>query len=101
QRMRDEGPTAKELADAKAYLIGSYPLHMTSTLRVADMLTGQQLAGLDRHYVDNRADYFNRVTLEDAKRVARRLLDPAALSLGVGGRPDGLGATATIAGNPG
>jgi zinc protease len=101
KRMGEEGPTAQELADAKTYLIGSYPLRLTSTLRVAQMLTGQQLAGLPHDYVSHRADYFNRVTLEDARRVARRLLDPAALSLVVVGRPTGLATTAAPAGNPG
>ncbi|MFO1058949.1 MAG: pitrilysin family protein [Dongiaceae bacterium] len=101
QRMGEEGPTAEELADAKTYLIGSYPLRLTSTLRVAQLLTGQQLAGLDRHYIEHRADYFNAVTLEDARRVARRLLDPAALSLVVVGRPEGVAAKAAAAGNPG
>jgi zinc protease len=101
QRMRDEGPTAQEVADAKTYLIGSFPLRLTSTLRVAQMLAGQQLAGLDRDYVDHRADYFDRVTLEDARRVAHRLLDPAALTLVVVGRPDGLAAKTAPPGNPG
>src|SRR5207244_5875175 len=31
QRMRDEGPTAAELEDAKTYLTGSFPLSFDST----------------------------------------------------------------------
>ena len=33
RRMRDEGPTEKELADAKLYLTGSYALRFGSTPR--------------------------------------------------------------------
>ena len=30
KRLSDEGPTAQELAEAKTYLIGNYPLNLTS-----------------------------------------------------------------------
>src|SRR6202040_3045088 len=35
QRMREEGPTAAELEDAKTYLTGSFPLGLDSTQHIA------------------------------------------------------------------
>jgi zinc protease len=87
QRMHDSGPTAGELADAKTHLIGEYPLRFVSTRDSADTLLDIELAGLPIDYVDKRAGYIDRVTLADAKRVARRLYDASALRFLVLGHP--------------
>lgn len=89
-RMRDEGPTQQELDDAKTYLIGSYPLRMTSTGSLARVLTAIQLEGFPIDYMEHRNSYVEAVTLDDAKRVAKRLLDPKALTVVVVGKPDGI-----------
>jgi zinc protease len=93
RRMREEGPTAEELADAKTYVIGSYPLQFTSTASTAEGLVAVQLERLGIDYFDRREALINAVTLEDARRVARRLLDPATLTAVVVGTPEGLAAT--------
>ncbi|HEX6971288.1 MAG TPA: insulinase family protein, partial [Limnochordia bacterium] len=90
RRLREEGPTEQELEDAKTYLIGSYPLRMTSTRSLASMLTAIQLDGLPIDYMAKRNDYIEAVTLEDVRRVAKRLLDPARLIVVVVGEPDGI-----------
>ncbi len=90
RRMRDEGPTAKELADAKTYLTGSYPLSLDSTAAVAGTLVAIQRDGLGIDYIDRRNGYIEKVTLEDAKRVAHRLFDPDHLSFVVVGSPETL-----------
>jgi zinc protease len=89
-RMRDQGPTEQELEDAKLYLAGSYPLRFTSTKAIADGLVGVQLEGFGKDYFDKRNGYVNAVSLEDARRVARQLLDPDKLSIVVVGRPVGV-----------
>jgi zinc protease len=88
--MAATGPTEAELADAKAYLIGSYPLRFTSSARIAGNLVSIQLDGLGIDYVDRREALFGAVTLADVKRVAKRLLDPAKLTWVVVGRPAGV-----------
>jgi zinc protease len=88
--MAAEGPTEAELADAKAYLIGSYPLRFTSSSRIASNLVSIELEGLGIDYIDKRQDLFGSVTLADVRRVAKRLLDPAKLTWVVVGRPVGL-----------
>jgi zinc protease len=88
--MRDEGPTQQELDDAKTYLVGSYPLRMTSTGSLARVLTAIQMEGFPIDYMENRNSYVEAVTLDDVKRVAKRLLDPAALMVVVVGKPEGI-----------
>ncbi|MGH6933876.1 MAG: M16 family metallopeptidase [Dongiaceae bacterium] len=92
--MRDEGPTEKELEEAKLYLTGSYPLRFTSTKTIADSLVGIQLEGFGKDYFEKRNGYVNAVTIEEARRVAKRLLDPDRLSIVVVGRPAGVSPTA-------
>lgn len=90
QRMADEGVTAEELASAKTYINGSFPLRLDSTRRIAGMLLSVQINGLGIDYLNSRASLMNKVTAADIKRVARRLLKPDALTVVVVGRPEGL-----------
>lgn len=91
-RMREEGPTADELEKAKTYLIGSFPLQLTSTSSIAQMLTVIQLEELGIDYIDRREELISAVTLEDARRVASRLLRPERLTAVVVGEPTNLAA---------
>ena len=90
RRMRDEGPTAAELEDAKTYLTGSYPLSLDSTGSIAATLVAIQRDHLGIDYLERRNALIAGVTLDDAKRVARRLFDPDKLSFVVIGSPEGL-----------
>ena len=85
-----EGVTDKELADAKTYLTGEYPLRFDGNGKIAGILTGMQLMGMPRDYVNTRNGMIEKVTAADVKRVADRLLDPAKLEFVLVGRPVGL-----------
>ena len=89
-RMAGEGPTADELAAAKKYITGSYPLRFSSSSRIADMLVGLQFEGLEPDYFARRNGYIERVSLADVRRVARELLKPERLTFVVVGKPAGL-----------
>ncbi|MGF1610930.1 MAG: M16 family metallopeptidase [Kiloniellales bacterium] len=89
-RMAEEGPTAEELENAKTYLTGSYPLRLSSSSRIAGMLVGIQLDELGIDYINRRNDFIEAVTLEDARRVARKLYNADALSVVVVGQPEGI-----------
>ena len=93
RRMAEEGLSAEELADAKTYLTGSFPLRFTSSRSVAGILVAMQLESLGIDYLDRRNGFIEAVTLADARRVARRFLDPDRLTIVVVGEPDGLAAT--------
>ncbi len=101
KHMHDEGPTAQELANAKTYITGSFPLQFDSTTQIARLLVSIQYDHLGIDYVDRRKQLINRVTLADAKRVARRLLDPKQLLIVVVGEPVGLAATPSDSVTPG
>ena len=90
KRMHDDGPTAKELTDSKTYLTGSFPLSLDSTGQIAATLVSIQFDHLGIDYLNRRAALIDKVTLADAKRVAKRLLDPAMLSFVVVGSPENL-----------
>ena len=89
-RMAAEGPTAEELADAKTFLTGSYPLRQSSSGRIAGMLVGIQLDELGIDYINKRNSLIEAITLEDARRVAAELYRPEALTVVVVGRPEGI-----------
>ena len=88
--MKEGGLSGQELADAKTYLIGSFPLRFTSSPRIAAFLVSVQLDDLGIDYMDRRNSYIESVTLDDANRVAKRLLDPDNLTVIVVGQPEGL-----------
>jgi zinc protease len=98
RRMRDEGPTQDELDKAKTYLTGSFPLQFESTGRIAGTLVDVQQNHLGIDYLDKRNALIEAVTLEDAKRVAKRLYDPDALSFSIVGSPANLTPTREVNG---
>ncbi|MEL7346314.1 MAG: pitrilysin family protein [Pseudomonadota bacterium] len=89
-RMAAEGVTDEELADAKRYLTGAFPLRFDTNAKIAGFMIRAQQAGLSRDYVDLRNGLIEAVTREDIARVAARLLDEEALSIVVVGTPEGL-----------
>ena len=92
RRLAESGPTADELAKAKAYLNGSFALNLDTSSKIAALLVQLQLDGLGIDYFTRRPEMINAVTLEDAKRVAKRLLDGGML-VTVAGRPEGIAST--------
>ncbi len=79
------GPTPAELADAKTYLTGSYPLAFASNANIASQLNTFERAGLPIDYVARRNGIIASLTLADVKRAAARLFDPKRLTVVVGG----------------
>ena len=87
RHMREEGPTAAELENAKTYLTGSFPLGLDSTQHIAGVLVQMQQDKLGIDYLDRRASLIGGVTLDEARSVAKKLFDPGALSFAVVGDP--------------
>jgi zinc protease len=92
KRMADEGPTADELAAAKSYLKGAYALSLDTSSKIAAQLTQIQIDNLGIDYIDRRGAMIDAVTLDDAKRVAKRLYGSGML-VTVAGRPKGVTST--------
>jgi len=75
-RIRSELVAEKELADAKAYLTGSFPLRMDTSGKIAGMLVSIELYSLGLDYPRKYAGIINSVTREDILRVAKKYLHP-------------------------
>ncbi len=87
-RMAEEGPTEAELERSKRYLIGSFGLGISSNMGLSEFLVRSRSQGLGIDYIRTRNEAIAAVTLEDAKRVAARLLKPEELVFSVvGGEP--------------
>lgn len=89
-RFAEKGVTDEELADAKAFITGSFPLRFTASDRIASTLVGMQLADLGIDYLERRNGFIDAVTRDDVNRVARALLDGKALVFVVVGSPAGV-----------
>jgi zinc protease len=85
KKFAGSGPTAKELADAKTYLTGSFPLAFDSNTGIASQLNVFQSEGLGVDYVKRRNNLIEAVTAADVQRVAKRLLNPEKLTVVVAG----------------
>jgi zinc protease len=81
----ENGATDKELADAKTYITGSFPLALSSNAGIANQLGTFQRIGLPIDYIVKRNALINAVTLNDVKRVAKRLFSPEKLTIVIGG----------------
>src|SRR5262249_14085222 len=81
KKIHDAGATAEELKTAKLYLTGAWPLRFTSTESIAEMLLAVQKDKLGIDYLDKRNSRIEAVTLDDAKRLARKLYDPEGLTV--------------------
>ncbi len=88
--LAETGPTEEELDKAKKYLIGSYALRFDTSTKIAGQLVHLQTDGYDVDYLDERNKLIAAVSMEDAQRAAKRLLDKGELLVVVAGRPEGM-----------
>ncbi|AUM74927.1 M16 family metallopeptidase [Paracoccus jeotgali] len=89
-KMAEGGVTDQELADAKTYLTGEYPLRWDGNGKIAGILAGMQLIGLPIDYPDTRNAQIESVTAEDVARIAAEVLDPDRLQIVLVGQPEGV-----------
>jgi len=89
-RLRVEGVTEAELADAKTYLSGALALSLDSSGSIASLLHSLQIDGLSPDHLTKRGQLIAAVRLDDVRRVARRLLRDESLTTVVVGKPVGV-----------
>ncbi len=90
KKMAENGPSADDLQAAKDYLTGSYALRFDTNSKIASQLLGLMQEGFGPDYVETRNKLINAVTIEDAKRVAARLLKADDLVVTIVGKPTGM-----------
>jgi zinc protease len=86
-RLGRDGPTQKELDDAKAYVTGAFALAFDSNAKIARNLLGFRQDNLAADYVHERNAIVEAVTLEDVKRVAAKYMKPEAFTFVMVGQP--------------
>jgi zinc protease len=87
-RLAREPVSDRELDLAKSYLIGSFPLRLDTSSKVADFVVGVEEMGLGLDYAERYIERIRRVTAADVQRVAGRYLKPDTFNLViVGGVP--------------
>jgi zinc protease len=79
-RMSREPVTERELELARAYLIGSFPLRLDTSAKVADFLVAVEELGLGLDYADRYRERIARVTAADVQRVAAAYFPPGTFS---------------------
>jgi zinc protease len=87
RRMAEDGPTQQELDEAKSYLKGSQMLALDTSSKLASALLQYQLDRLPIDYIEKRNAIVDAVTLDDAKKAARRLWGQGLLTVIVGRAP--------------
>lgn len=92
-RMRDVPITQEQLDAARDNITGSFALRFSNTSAIAGMLVAIQRQDLGIEYINERNNFFTAVTLADVSRIAKKILDPDALTIVVVGKPEGVKAT--------
>jgi zinc protease len=87
KRLAEQGPTAEELENAKSYLTGAYALRFESSSSIANQLLWIEIEDLGIDYVNKRNKLVEAVTLDDIKRVAKRLIEADRLITTIVGKP--------------
>jgi zinc protease len=78
-RIRDQPVTDAELASAKKFLVGSFPLKFDRQSAIAEYVLDVELYGLGLDYMDKYPGYVNGVTREQVEETARKYLHPDAM----------------------
>jgi zinc protease len=90
KKMRETDVTPKELSDAKAFLVGSVPMNLSSTNSIASLMLGLELDGLPPDYLDQRQKAIQALTAKDVRAVAERILTPGKLTTVLVGKPENI-----------
>ena len=87
RRMAENGPTEQELDEAKSYLKGSRMLSLDTSSKLASALLQYQLDRLSIDYLERRNAVVDAVTIDDARKAARKLWGDGLLTVIVGRAP--------------
>ncbi len=87
RRIAQEGPTHKELDEAKSYLKGSQMLALDTSSKLAQARLHYQQDKLPIGYIEKRNAIIDAVSMDDAKQAAKRLWGQGLLTVVVGRAP--------------
>lgn len=73
------GPSKQELADAKAYLTGGFPVALAGNENLAKILIRINFYDLPKDYLSHYIEHINAVTDQDIKEAFQELINPNKL----------------------
>ena len=82
------GPTATELAETRAYLVGSIPRLLETNQSIAAFLQTSEEYGLGLDYDQRLPSLLDGITLDEVHAAAAEVLDPARAAVAVAGPRD-------------
>ena len=80
-RIRTDPVSAKEIADAKSYLTGVFPVRLETQEGLTDQLVQIKMLDLPGNYLETYRDNVQAVTVEDIQRVAEKYVKPDEAAL--------------------
>ena len=87
-RIRDEKVRDEELADAKNFLTGVFPIRAETQEGLTNLIVNQHLYGLPEDYLQTYRENVNAVTVDDVKRVAIKHVRPDEMAIIIVGDAD-------------
>src|SRR5689334_5483039 len=75
-RIRSEPVTDKEIADAKSYLTGVFPIRLETQEGLTDQLVQIKMLNLPKDYLETYRDRLQAVTVQEIRRVAEKYVKP-------------------------
>jgi zinc protease len=81
RRIRENPVSPQELQEAKDFLIGSFPLRMDTTAKIANLLTQVEYFNLGLDYFELYPKLIAAITRADVQRVAQKYLDLNQIAL--------------------
>lgn len=73
-RIRDEKVSESELADAKNFLTGVFPIRAETQEGLTNLIVSQELYNLPGDYLQTYRDHVNAITIDDVQRVAKKYI---------------------------
>jgi zinc protease len=81
ERIRNEPVSEKEIADAKSYLTGVFPIRLETQEGLVDQLVQIKMFGLPENYLEIYRNHIQAVTISQVQEVARKYVRPDEAAL--------------------
>ena len=81
ERIRSTPVSDKEIADAKSYLTGVFPIRLETQEGLTDQLVQIKMLNLPNDYLENYRERVQAVTVDDIQRVAAKYVKPDEAAL--------------------
>jgi zinc protease len=92
--LASEGPSVREVAESRDYLVGSIPRMFETNQSIAGFLQTSEEYGLGLDFDQRLPDLIRAVTLDEIRAAAAETLDPSRAAVGLAGPPAAAGQSA-------